>query len=657
MPIPEFLLKSLYVKGSLSVAEEGFSFSLLDSFAPASLTSASISLGGAALPKEAVFFRAGDGEERPSASISPAAPLALAIGVPVLVRVAAPLSSPDLRLEADTVEAGRIGFSLRLEASKSEDAVDRPSPSRAPGEAPLVPDRSSGLRRRLALAYRARVAVRRSAPLCRIDPRIYGQFAEHLESCVYGGLFDEKGEPRADVEALLSSLRVPLMRWPGGNFASGYHWEDGIGPETLRPRRTDEAWHADEPNLVGTDEFLPYCERIGAAPYIGVNDATGGAEEAAAWVAYCNGPAEGPMGSRRAANGRRAPYGVRLWGLGNEVWGRWQIGHAGAGDYVARALPMIRAMRAADPDIEIVAVGDCGALGDAPSPDELADHPGEAWNRAVLEGLGAEIDYLSFHVYQPDRSGWLESYDPLELWKSVMAGPRSLEAAIDGLSAQVARYAPSGKRIKLALDEWNLWLPTPPGARSMHAARYLMRDALYAAGALASFQRKGETLALANLAQVCNVLPLIETSPRAVWPTALYWPFAMMGGMAGDCLRVEAEGPSFDARALGNIGAAKDLPWIEASASWNEEARELTITLANRHPFLPAATSLSLDGFDGLSPARMRLLACEDPLAYNEEAHPDRLRPIELPPPALSSGRVVLRLPPASLATILLVKA
>ena len=354
---------------------------------------------------------------------------------------------------------------------------------------------------------KASVEVDARAVIGRINPRVYGHFIEHLERCIYDGVWTADGTRlREDTLALIDALNPPLMRYPGGNFASGYHWQDGIGPKSQRPARTDKAWNATESNQVGTDEFMAFCRVVDAEPFLVVNDGSGTPEEAARWVEYCN-AATGEQAKRRTANGRAAPYNVRLWGAGNEVWGAWQIGTTSAENYAARLIAFADAMRAADPSIEIVAVGD-KVLTDDP------DDPGARWNETVLRAAADKTDHLSFHIYHPDQAGWRENYDPESLHHTVLAAPLGTERIIQRIAAQIAAFAPDQK-IGVALDEWNLWLAPPPEARSMHDLNYTLRDALYAAGMLNAFQRQCNLLSLANLAQLVNVLPLISSASSA----------------------------------------------------------------------------------------------------------------------------------------------
>ena len=213
-----------------------------------------------------------------------------------------------------------------------------------------------------------------------LDRRVFGGFVEHLGRCIYGGLYDE-GSPlsdprgfRRDVLELLKSMRISVLRWPGGNFVSNYHWQDGIGPKDERPVRAELAWGGTESNRFGTDEFVGYCAELGAEPYICLNMGTGTLEEALAWLEYCNSARPTGWADRRWRNGHEASFGIRWWGLGNEIYGPWQVGALSAEEYVAEATRWARALRMLDPSIRLVS---CGELG-------WTD-----WDRKVIDGLGA----------------------------------------------------------------------------------------------------------------------------------------------------------------------------------------------------------------------------------------------------------------------------
>jgi len=265
------------------------------------------------------------------------------------------------------------------------------------------------------------VTINLHRPVGSLNRDVYGGFVEHLGRCIYGGIYDE-GSPlanasgfREDVLDLLKNLQVSVLRWPGGNFVSNYHWQDGIGPKGARPVRSELAWSGTESNRFGTDEYLAYCAELGAAPYICLNMGTGSLEEALAWVEYCNGSRDTHWADRRRANGHEAPYGVTWWGLGNEVYGDWQVGAMSAEEYVREATRWARAIRMVDPRAKLVS---CGELG-------WTD-----WDRQVIDGLVSLVDLHSIHIYSGTT----------DYWANVLA-PHNAERAIELTAALLRRAA------------------------------------------------------------------------------------------------------------------------------------------------------------------------------------------------------------------------
>ncbi len=635
--VPEFLLRRLLIKDSLKVTPDGFSLAILNRVAPATITAFQLMVGGQAVPPKQLIIQAGGEPARSAEGISPAAPFNLPVNTRVDLQVSGiSLGAGDLGFAIDTVEAGQLTFNVQA-------GLQRPQPSAKKSSL-----KTPFLTKLLGRKIRAIVRIDADKQIGEINPYIYGQFVEHLERCVYGGIWSEDGSRlREDTLRLTQALKPPLIRYPGGNFASGYHWEDGIGAPDQRPQRYDDAWKSEESNRVGTDEFMQFCQQAGAEPFLVVNDATGSAEEAARWVAYCNcGPGD-EQGIRRAANGHPAPYNVRLWGLGNEVWGPWQIGHTGAAEYAARIRPIVEAMRAVDPAVKIVAVGD-KILSDT------ADDPGRIWNETVLSQAGDLFQYLSFHLYQPDQTGWQESLDEISLFRTVCAAPLSTEKAIQRMAEQIRRSA-AGKGIKIALDEWNLWLAPPEDAETMHRLRYTLRDALYVAGMLNVFHRQCRMLQIANLAQLVNVLPLIVTNETQAYATPIYYPFLMYRQMEPIALETEVSTPTFKSEALGNIEAIQKAPYIDVTATRSRSGRRLVLGVVNRDPYRRVDLSVRLFGFSGLRPGRGWLLNHPDPLAENSFINPENVRVKEIEVRQIGSrDRFTLDLPPHSLSVLAL---
>jgi alpha-N-arabinofuranosidase len=284
-----------------------------------------------------------------------------------------------------------------------------------------------------------------------VDPRIFGGFLEHMGRAVYEGVYqpdsrhaDEEGF-RTDVLDALRRLGMSVVRYPGGNFVSGYHWEDGVGPREHRPTVRELAWNTIEPNEFGTDEFMSLCRTLQWAPMLSVNLGTGTPEEARNWVEYCNGAPGTKYADMRVANGRRDPQDVKLWCLGNEMDGFWQLGHVPADQYALRAQQAGKLMKGIDPSIELIVCGSCGPL--LPTYME--------WDRQVLEYVADLADYVSLHRYVDNRAD--DTLDFLAVTNSI---DRQIEET-DAVCRFVRARRRSEKRPYLCFDEWNVWYKLP----------------------------------------------------------------------------------------------------------------------------------------------------------------------------------------------------
>ena len=343
-----------------------------------------------------------------------------------------------------------------------------------------------------------------------IDVRIFGGFLEHLGRAVYEGVFDP-GNPlsddrgfRQDVLDALRRLRMPVVRYPGGNFVSAYHWRDGVGPMGERPRRPDFAWRSIETNRFGTDEFMAWCDALGTSPMMAVNLGTGSPAEAAELVEYCNLPAGTSVADQRIANGHAEPYGVNLWCLGNEMDGPWQAGHVPAQAYTERALVASALMKGLDPSIETIACGSSHKL----MPSYLV------WDRTVLEHCWDRIDYLSAHRYSGNGSDDTASY----LGEGVVIDEIIREYG--GLFDYVRAIRRSRHRVYLSFDEWNVWYRERSEDGDWREAPHLLEevynfeDALVCAQYLHAFLRHADVVKIACLAQIVNVIAPRPHAPR-----------------------------------------------------------------------------------------------------------------------------------------------
>jgi alpha-N-arabinofuranosidase len=357
----------------------------------------------------------------------------------------------------------------------------------------------------------ARIAIDEERVIGRISPLLFGGFIEHMGRCVYQGIFDpgsalaDEHGLRTDVVAALRELNPRIIRYPGGNFLSGYHWRDGVGPVAQRPRRRELAWQSIETNHFGTHEFITLCRMLGAEPMLGVNLGTGTIEEAGAYVEYCNAPAGTLEADRRVANGAPEPFGVRYWCLGNEMDGPWQIGHMDATAYAVKAREAAKLMKWHDPSIRLTL---CGS-----SSSHMPTYP--EWDRIALEICWEYVDYLSLHFYAGNRDDDTDSY---------LALARQFEDHLDALAGTL-RYVKAKLRsrhdVYLSWDEWNVWYKDQTMQGGWQEAPHLieevynLEDALVVAQWLNVFLRRCDVLKMACLAQLVNVIAPILTPDKA----------------------------------------------------------------------------------------------------------------------------------------------
>jgi len=446
--------------------------------------------------------------------------------------------------------------------------------------------------------------------LGQVDRRMFGGFVEHLGRCIYGGIFDE-GSPlsdssgfRTDVLAALRTLQPPVVRWPGGNFVSGYRWTDGIGPRDARPRKIELAWGSEESNRFGTDEFIAYCRALGAEPHICINMGTGTLDEAQAWVEYCNGTGDTYWANRRRANGHAEPYAVRYWGLGNEMYGEWQIGGMSAHEYVAAARRYARIMLRTDPTIELVG---CGQWGDT------------EWDRIVLEGLAELVRYHSIHIYTGSSDYLTNVLQPHQADRAL----RICEALID----QVRHTQRIRDPVGIAYDEWNVWYRTrtATGRAGGLEEQYDLSDALAVACFLNVFVRHCRSVAMANLAQMVNVIAPVFTRSDGLFLQTIYHPLRLYA----EHTQAIALDPLVISPPLTPEGGIADLgPFqaLDAVASRDADRRVVTIAVINRHPHDAIETSVELIGaVDQWSTGDVYELGGANPEDANSFAEPTRV--------------------------------
>jgi len=476
-----------------------------------------------------------------------------------------------------------------------------------------------------------------------VDPRIFGGFLEHMGRAVYEAdcaHADEDGF-RTDVMAALRRLSMPGMRYPGGNFVSGYHWLDGVGPRDTRPAREELAWKSIETNQFGTDEFIKLCRKMEWEPMIAVNLGTGTPEEARNWVAYCNDPTGTEYGDMRAANGSAEPHDVKLWFLGNEMDGPWQQGHVPADQYATRALEAAQLMRAVDASIELVTCGSCNPY--LPTYME--------WDRQVLQGTGDMTDYLSLHRYvgNPDD----DTPDFLAVTNSI---DRQIEE-MDAVCRFVQAKRRSQKRAYLSFDEWNVWYKNREMDGKGQAAPHLieevynLEDALVVAGFFNSFIRHADVVKIANIAQIVNVIAPILTRGDDMLIQSIFYPFEMFSRRRdGISLRPVVDVPTYEGKSNGQVHT------VDASAILDSNGDRLYLFATNRSLDESASVRVELADGDITGLDSGELLTGPDAKAANSFEQPDVVVSRSFADAGVdvktAAGVASLELPPLSVAAM-----
>ncbi|MEV5817989.1 alpha-N-arabinofuranosidase [Micromonospora haikouensis] len=476
------------------------------------------------------------------------------------------------------------------------------------------------------------------------DRRIFGSFVEHLGRCVYGGVYEpghRSADPhglRGDVLELTRELGVSVVRYPGGNFVSGYRWEDGVGPVADRPRRLDLAWKTIETNAFGLDEFMTWAAAAGVEPMMAVNLGTRGVQEACDLLEYANHPGGTRLSDLRRSHGAEQPYGVKLWCLGNELDGPWQVGHKTADEYGRLAAETARAMKMIDPSISLVACGSSGR-----GMPTFA-----SWEATVLEHTYELVDYVSAHTY----------YDPADGDRaSLLASAVDMDhfiAEVVATADHVAAKQRHSRKLKISFDEWNVWYQSRlqadldrrgwVEAPTLIEDDYTAVDAVVVGDLLITLLRHADRVGVACQAQLANVIAPIRTRTGGpAWRQSIFHPFALTARYArGTVLRTEPVGPTYATKRYG------DVPVLDTVAVHDEETGALTVLAVNRGTAdLPL--DLDLRGLPGLAgAAHLTLAAGDDPDAVNTEAEPDRVTPRELAAPTLDGGRCAVLLPAVS---------
>jgi len=478
------------------------------------------------------------------------------------------------------------------------------------------------------------------------DKRIFGSFVEHIGRCVYGGIYDPTCRDsdelgfRKDVIAMTKELGIPVVRYPGGNFVSGYNWEDGIGSKDMRPRRAEQAWFAVETNEVGTDEFAEWCRRADTEAMMAVNLGTRGPDAARDMVEYCNHPSGTAWSDLRIKNGYKEPHKIKLWCLGNEMDGTWQIGHKTAEEYARIATEAGKVMKWADPSIELVACG---------SSNARMSTFGK-WEATVLDEAYDVSDYISLHIYFDN----IEDNLPNFLAKSV-----EMDDYINTV-VSICDYIKGKKKVKkdinLSFDEWNVWYHAFPDNEAYIKRRewevgpafnediYNFEDALLFGSMMLSLLRRADRVKIACLAQLVNVIaPFMTVNGGGSYKQSIYYPFLHASTYGrGKVLRTLTECCKYDSKDY------TDVPVLDTLAVENEEKGELTIFAVTKDTEEDILTNFSLREYEGYKPIEHIVLQNTNLKAVNSIEKPDVVIPETKPVPKMDNGTLEVLFPKLS---------
>ena len=461
---------------------------------------------------------------------------------------------------------------------------------------------------------KAKITANKKYTIGDIDRRIYGSFIEHLGRAVYGGIYepahptaDDQGF-RQDVIDLVKKLNVPIVRYPGGNFVSGYNWEDGTGDRSKRPKRMELAWMATEINEIGIDEFQEWAKRADSEVMMAVNLGTRGAEEARSCVEYCNATTDTYYANMRRANGFEKPFGIKVWCLGNEMDGPWQIGHKTAEEYGRLAAETAKVMKWVDPSIELVACG---------SSNRYMRTFGE-WELTVLDHTYDYIDYISLHTYYGNKDNDTPKF--LGCSEDMDEFIKETVALCDAVKAKKK----SRKTLNLSFDEWNVWFHSqeqdkklekwtvaPPQLEDI----YTFEDALLVGCMLMTLQNNCDRVKMACLAQLVNVIaPIMTENGGKAWAQTIFYPFMYASAFGnGSTLRTIVESEKYAS------STGREIPYLATSVIFNTEAGEVIVYAVNRSLDEDMELEIELDGFEDCRLAQHIELYSNDLKAINDK--------------------------------------
>jgi len=497
------------------------------------------------------------------------------------------------------------------------------------------------------------ITIHRQFTIGTVDPRLFGGFIEHMGRAVYEGIFEpghsqaDGGGLRQDVLELVRELGTPITRYPGGNFVSGYNWEDGVGPKEARPSKLDLAWKALEPNTFGTDEFMRWCELADTEPMMAVNLGTRGPDAARTLIEYCNHSGGSYWSDLRRKNGHEKPYAIKVWCLGNEMDGPWQIGHKTAEEYGRVAAETAKVMRLVDPSIELVVCGSSGSH----MPTFVA------WEETVLDHTYEHVEYLSIHRYYgnplDETPGYLSCSDEMDRFI------KDVVAVCDSVGAKKK----TTKKIMLSFDEWNVWFhsqgaekrsPEWTVGRPILEDIYNMEDALLVGSMLITMLNNADRVKIGCIAQTVNVIaPIMTRKGGGAWRQTIFYPFHQASKFGrGTVLRQVVDCPSYDAtfHIDGAEGAArpiKDIPVLASAVVHNEESGEIVVFAVNRDLTCGLPLDIDLQGFQPQQIIEWQTMSDPNLKATNTETE-EKVRPSASQGATIAGTRVQATLPAAS---------
>ncbi|HZS70573.1 MAG TPA: alpha-N-arabinofuranosidase [Candidatus Acidoferrum sp.] len=490
-----------------------------------------------------------------------------------------------------------------------------------------------------------RVYVDSRRTISPLDRNLFGSFLEHLGRAIYEGVYDPGSKLadangfRKDVMEEVRHLGVPIIRYPGGNFVSGYNWLDGVGPKEKRPAVLDKAWNSLNSNQFGTNEFLTWCKAVGTQPLMGMNFGTGTAEQAAALVEYCNVEKGTKWSDLRREHGYAEPHNVKYWCMGNEMDGPWQIGHMSAVEYGMKAADAARQMRVIDPNLKLIA---CGSSGPG-MPAYLE------WDRQVLEQCYPEVDAISLHRYfgnSHETGGDSSKYVALNLLMD-----RQIEEVAAVCDIVRARQK-SPKKLWLSFDEWNVWYRANSGdavnghrqsAPHLLEEVYNLEDALLVGGLVNSLMRHADRVRLACLAQLINVIAPIMTNETGLYRQTIYYPYSWGLEFArGSVLELLVDSSAYDVAGIGPVAH------LDAAGCFDGGTGKTALFLLNRDLSKPHEVEIVWEDSAPSRVASSWVITGDDLKASNSFAAPNRVAPQAFAKPATANGKTRLELPPRS---------